>query len=273
MALYPDSIVLMEFTPVQITTSFAILANSSMWSQRTAQRMARCTKSRLILVCRTWKQAIDMIKMNDKWVVDHTCSNQPGSTSVDTHQSSRLNLNCQVIHPISQFSIQWKYPVSAVSIRITHITDTDWVRAKSVKDLVSFPEQVRTLCIDLGKVRVYQEVITDIETMFIRLTTLHMILSNNSLLQRSLTIPTLMTLSLLIPRQTTLNSPLGVQWSFPALLFVEDSPNENPILVHFPHDSADIPPRLLPMLGTYAELTSSGGELWSNRSISHWGAR
>ncbi|CAG8634446.1 6741_t:CDS:1 [Acaulospora colombiana] len=217
MALSSNIIVEMDFEPLQIEAGFAFISNQALSSQQGAQKLALDIRKILRLVCRSWNQAVDSIKLNERWVVDHKYDDGEDSLPIDTRQCARLNVQCLVYPNSSLIRIHWTHPVPTVSLRIFAKAFVTSAYAMSLRDIVSFPEDIKALELHLGALKAEKVILTDLQTMSPRLTTLCLTLSRVELLQMPLEIPTLVTLFLSIPYYDSRDCSPTPRWTFPAL--------------------------------------------------------
>ncbi|PVF92636.1 hypothetical protein CPB86DRAFT_819460 [Serendipita vermifera] len=214
MAIYPNFIRTED--PLQIEAGFACTIYRYLCSQRTVQISAVIAGNRLQLVCKTWKEIVDTIRSHDKGVVDHFYIDGDGSLPIDTRQHSRLNVNCRIEHT-SCIHVHWTHPVPIVSMRFNVGHFRDGASAKSLSHLVSFPEQVKTLELELRNFQPAKEVFTDLQTTTSQLTTLCLTLMGVNLAPKILTVSTLVTLSLSIPKGNNPEFLREFYWNLPSL--------------------------------------------------------
>ncbi|PVF92617.1 hypothetical protein CPB86DRAFT_790995 [Serendipita vermifera] len=217
MAIFPNLIVEMSFAPLQIETGFATIRNQNLCSQQAAQKLALDMRRNLQLVCRSWKQIIDSIKLEKQCVTDFGYEDGDDSLPVDTDGCLRLNLKCMVYSRTSFIRLAWTHPVATVSLRIWSKNITTRARVTSLGDIISFPEHIRALALEFGKLMVEKQVFSDLQTISPPLTTLCITLQSDTPLETPLRIPTLVTLFISIEVCGFEAHPSDLRWIFPAL--------------------------------------------------------
>jgi hypothetical protein len=215
MVIYSNIMVQMEFEPLQIEAGFACLTNRSLCSKQAAQETALDVRKALRMVCVSWKQMIDSVELNDRWVVEHGCIESNDPTPANTRNCSRLNISYPIFPKSSQLPFRWTHPIPTVSLRISARGPSNLRFATSLLNLLSFPGHIRALDLEFGILEVPKEVLKDLQVVSVQLITLCLTLWKVNILQISLTIPTLVSLFLSIPMYD--DHPPSCQWVFPAL--------------------------------------------------------
>jgi hypothetical protein len=228
MVIYSNIMVQMVFEPLQIEAGFACLTNRNLCSQQTAQKTVLDTRKALRMVCCSWKQMIDSIELNDRWVVDHRFTESCDPMPVNTSNSARLNITYLIPPKYSYLPLRWTHSIPTVSLRIFTGSSSNLGFATSLRDLMSFPEQIKALDLECEIFDGLKGVLKDLQVVSVQLTTLCLTLWRTDALQISLTIPTLVNLFLSIPIYD--DHPPSCQWIFPALrnLSLHENQHYNP---------------------------------------------
>ncbi|PVF95000.1 hypothetical protein CPB86DRAFT_788479 [Serendipita vermifera] len=283
MAIRPDLIVDLNFAPAQIEQAFLRLRTPAYSGERAAQRTAREVESKLKVVCRTWKEIVDVLSKNQKqWVLDLKW-NGTNHSVIDTNRCSRLNVDYYHNTSSNTGSIKLRqtYPVGMISIHSFAYSERGTSSAvKSILDITSFPRQLRVLHLRFTQCAAGSQLLQQLETNAIPLTTLSLFLNPSSvpLLQKDLTILTLITLFLSVPTFRKEQWPGAVQpsntrWIFPRLRnlsLAEEGIDERKGSLHVAH------PFLSQLLHAHMDQIQSlrahpmFAELVDATSPSHW---
>ncbi|PVF95002.1 hypothetical protein CPB86DRAFT_788481 [Serendipita vermifera] len=219
MALRPSFVIDAEFETFEIDQAHLYLNSTSQRSERAARRIMSKTKHSLRGVCHSWKEAIDNIDTSERWTWDVTCFRDAPPT--DTHQCKRLNLrhslsvgspiHCQYTHPVSALMIDVS-PCDFMYRGPTYMT--------TLAETISFSEHLRVLNLNLHGCKASKNVLKEIESIHIPLTTLGLYTQSVNILQTSLEIPTLISLFITVPTYVDTDwdeHPSRLQWKFPSL--------------------------------------------------------
>ncbi|PVG01660.1 hypothetical protein CPB86DRAFT_781467 [Serendipita vermifera] len=221
MALRPSPVIDAEFEPLEIEQAHEYLDSGGPTSDKAAQGMVSRSKRNMRGVCRSWKELVDDIDTSkDRWSWGMSCF-EGAPPITDPCRSPRLNQHHR-IHFDQQFSARYTYPVSSLILDIAshHYRCDDPVNTTSLKEMISFPENLRVLNIQFKHFNASVHVLKDIEGMSIPLTTLGLHTTSVIILQTSLKIPTLISLFMKVPEYVSTNwneHPSRFRWSFPSL--------------------------------------------------------
>ncbi|CAG8714290.1 16473_t:CDS:1, partial [Acaulospora colombiana] len=204
MALRPSIVVDAEFEPFEIDLVRTYLDRTSRRSERAAQEIVSRNKRALRAVCRSWKKLVDTIEA--MWAWDVTCCEDAPPVITDPYRCPRLNQYHQL--PLgAQINGGYTYPVSTLMMEINfhdyhHLGP---IHMTSLKEVVSFPNHLRVLILQLECCKASGDVLRDIEVMRIPLTTLGLRIDSIDIFQTSLEIPTLISLFVMTPEYNTRN--------------------------------------------------------------------
>jgi hypothetical protein len=220
MAIRPDLIVDLNFGPSQIEQAFLSLRTPAYGGERAAKELVQQRVTVLKAVCRTWMEIIEVLNRDSKqWVLNRRYTN-PKPPTDDTNKCSRLNL--EYLNKTTSIMLGQSHPVSMISmIASSYSTQPTYVAVNSVFDIASFPDQLRVLHLRFKDCTGGGQLLRELETKAVPLTTLSLILNFSSLhlIRKDLKITTLTTLFLALPRynQEQRLEPSSVQWIFPRL--------------------------------------------------------
>ncbi|PVG01662.1 hypothetical protein CPB86DRAFT_823584 [Serendipita vermifera] len=218
MAIRPSLVIDGEFEPFEIEQAHIYLDSTSKTSERAAQEIVSRSIRNLRGVCRSWKELVD--STNTMWAWDVT-RREAGSPISNPYQCTRLNQYHQFPSG-SQVNGQYTHPVTTLLIDINFgdYHSQGPIHMTSLKEVISFPEHLRVLNLQLECCRASNNVLRDIEVMHIPLTTLGLCTNSSDILQTSLSIPTLISLFITIPEYVEASwneHPSRFQWNFPSL--------------------------------------------------------
>jgi hypothetical protein len=188
--------------------------------------MAFLNSRPLRAVCLLWRNLADQIYLNTQWVFDDSPNwpdpdqrkrrSCPKKLSPGAKKYIRLNRTILVGEGKAPIKIQNSYPISTLSLIIRGDGSTQ-APLQSLLDIISFPDHLSALNIQLDCTQVAEGILTEIQTSLTTLTTLRLCLQAH-LITEPLELPTVVTLFLslrgtgMLPKHANF-----VQWRLPSL--------------------------------------------------------
>ncbi|PVF92639.1 hypothetical protein CPB86DRAFT_819462 [Serendipita vermifera] len=233
LVLYPGPVMMANPEPCEIYTAFEYFNYPSKEAQRNVihKRLVQRRKGRLRQVCKMWKEMVDGIETDYRSTLERkntrTQSIYLDSRSlfgklIKTITGEYENLEVE-IHPT--FEANWRIeipytnPVSSFTLNI--LKEEQTVHLETLYDIVSFPRQLVILELYMRACTAAMEVLRDIETMPIPLTTLSLFLEKPEVLNTCITVPSLVDLYLSVPthdeKSWSWRDPWNFRWILPAV--------------------------------------------------------
>jgi hypothetical protein len=235
MVIFTGLLMLDEFESYEIHTAYEYFLDPIRFSsgQCIPRRLAVTRKRKLREVCKAWKQTIDSINLDYRntlecthldrkglFLVDEWPPKQ-GLGTVDTSHCKRLILEVYPVYGQGlRIGFRYTHPISALTVRA--LGGNRFAHLRSLSDIMSFPDQLKVLDLDLEKCKASMGLLKDLNGIpSVPLTTLSLSLKAPDVLQTSLTVPTLISLFLSIPPYDPevwlWGDPSNFKWTFPAL--------------------------------------------------------
>ncbi|PVF92616.1 hypothetical protein CPB86DRAFT_175856 [Serendipita vermifera] len=187
-----------ELNPRHIEQVHTCLTDMRFSTKRRVQVAIKKNKNILRLVCRSWKAIVDSIKVDGGQILDEYYKSSEGQLPVNTSHRTRLNM-VYALSSGERIKFSYSHSISTLSLLLESWEgSTSFLH--SLADILSFPKDVQVLALHIRGCTASKDLLNDIKTMSIPLTTLVLNVTNVDMLQIILNVSTLVTLLLSIPR-------------------------------------------------------------------------
>lgn len=234
MVLYSAPVVMEDFEPYEIPMVFEYLSKWSPRMNTEIKRVATGRKRSLRQVCKAWKQIIDTISPEYPPIRGHRFLDTEGEFEANhrlpkDEQRPKILETCRYPTILAEVTItyatdvpikiEYTHPVSALTLQISRTSDAynGFAYMESISNILSFPNQLRTLSLDIPACKGSVDLLKDLQKPSISLTTLSLFLEDSHILQTCLSISTLVNLFVSITRSGKWRRSSRFKWTLPAL--------------------------------------------------------